>query len=110
MLDAIGKLRLPVLDLYGSRENGGNTETDGRTGEGQLANGRILREFGADLPGLSDEYIKLDLPVAQDIRIGRAIGTIFLQEIFEYPIPVLIGKVYTLQRDTQGVTHLAGIP
>ena len=73
---------------------------------GVMTGGDLLR---AETNGVIEEGLELDLGVAQDIRVGRASGFIFAQEITEHAVLVFLGEIYRLDGDADGIGHRDGI-
>ena len=47
-----------------------------------------------------EEGVELDLPVAQDVRIGCAAMLIFIEHIVHDPLAIFLGKVHEIERNT----------
>ena len=58
-------------------------------------------QVGAEDFGIFKEHLKLDFPIAQNVRIGSTPRSVFRQEIFEDVVPVLGGEVGGVQTDAE---------
>jgi len=67
---------------------------------GVMARGNFLR---TQTDGVVEEGFELDFRVAQDIRVGRAPGFVFAQEVAEYALLVFLGEIHRLDRNADGV-------
>ena len=52
---------------------------------------------------------EFDLAIAQDVRIRRAACLVFMEEVFEYVIPVLCSKVSLMKFYAKRVADLLGV-
>jgi len=52
---------------------------------------------------------ELDLAIAEDVRVGRAAGAVFLKEMGEHPVPVFPGEADEVERDLQPVADGHGV-
>ncbi len=66
-------------------------------------------EVGTEHQGVIEERLELDFPVAEDVRVRRAPGLVFGEEVLEHVVPVLGSKVGGVQLDADAVTHGLGI-
>ena len=57
----------------------------------------------AQLHGVIEKGLELDLGVAQHVRVGRAPGGILAQEVGKHPVLVFGGKIYHLQLDADDI-------
>ncbi|MNT28585.1 hypothetical protein D3C72_1642810 [compost metagenome] len=69
-----------------------------------LGNARVVAggdPLGAQLAGRIEEVLELHFAVAQHVRVRRAAGGVLGKEVFEHPLPVLVGKIAEMERDAQ---------
>ncbi|MNV57734.1 hypothetical protein D3C71_1500790 [compost metagenome] len=66
-------------------------------------------QVGAEHHGVVEERLELDLAVAQDVRVRRASGLVFGEEMLEHVVPVLGGEVGGVQLDANLVAHGLGV-
>lgn len=55
------------------------------------------------------KMLELHFAVAQHVRVGRASGRIFGQEMREHAAPVFAGEIAKMKRDAQHAAHRHGI-
>jgi hypothetical protein len=55
----------------------------------------------AEPPGVVEAYTELDLAVAQHVRVRRAAGAIFGEEVFEHARAVGLREAYAVQRHAE---------
>ena len=67
-----------------------------------MACGHHIRAKG---PGGGKECIELYLPVAQDVRVGRAALGILVEHIVHDTLAVLLGKVHEVEGDANLARH-----
>ena len=65
--------------------------------------------LGAQLHGVVEEGLELDLGVAQHIGIGRAPRLVLAQEVGKHAVFVIGGEIDVLNLDAQHVGHRRGI-
>jgi hypothetical protein len=65
--------------------------------------------LGAQAHGVVQEGLELDLGVAQDVRVGRAAGLVFAQELGEDAVFVVGGEVDVFDLDADHVGHRGGV-
>jgi hypothetical protein len=63
----------------------------------------------AQVHGVIEERLELDLGIAQHVRIGRAAGLVFAQEFGEHAVLVLGREVDRLERDVEHVRSARGV-
>ena len=66
-------------------------------------------QVGAQHQRVLEEGLELDLPVAEDVGVGRAPRPVLLEEVLEHVVPVLGGEVGAVQLDAESVGHRLGI-
>ena len=65
---------------------------------GVVAGGDGIRP---QFPRRVEEILELDLAVAQHVRVGRAAGGVFVEEMAEHPVPVLLREVAEADRNAE---------
>ena len=65
--------------------------------------------FGPQPQRVIEKRLELDLGVAQHVRIRRAAGLVFAQELGEHAVFVLGGEVDVLELDADHVGHRGGV-
>jgi hypothetical protein len=61
--------------------------------------------LGAQLAGGIQEVLELHFAVAQHVRVRRAAGRVFGQEVLEHALPVLAGEIAEVERDAEQAAH-----
>jgi hypothetical protein len=64
---------------------------------------------GAEHQGVVEERLELDFAVAEDVRVRRATGLVFGQEVLEHVVPVFSREVSGVQLDADLVAHGLGV-
>jgi hypothetical protein len=57
--------------------------------------------LGAEFARGVEEMLELDFAVAQHVRVRRAAGGVFGQEMLEHAVPVFAGEIAEVERDAQ---------
>ena len=73
-----------------------------------MAHARIVAGgdlVGAQLLGVLEEGLELDLGIAQHIGIGCASGLVFTQELGKHPLLVFGGEIHHFQIDADDIGH-----
>ncbi|OIQ82064.1 hypothetical protein GALL_361650 [mine drainage metagenome] len=73
---------------------------------GVVAGGDLVR---AQAEGVIEKGAELDLGIAQDVGVGRAAGTVFLQEVGKYLVLVFLAEIDGLDLDADAVGDGNGI-
>ncbi|MNF68161.1 hypothetical protein D3C84_500110 [compost metagenome] len=66
-------------------------------------------QVGAEHHGVVEERLELDFAVAEDVRVGRAPGLVFGEEMLEHVVPVFGGEIGRVQLDADTVAHGLGV-
>ena len=65
--------------------------------------------ISAKVQCMVEKGAKLDLAVAEDIRVGCAPCPVFGQKVFKDPVPVFAGKVGCVKFDAEVIGHRLGL-
>ena len=75
--------------------------------QSRVVTGRDL--VRAQRPRFVQESLELDLAVAQHVRIRRAPGAVFVEEMRKHAVPILRGEIARMERDAQLATNGDGV-